>query len=239
MNIERIDLNLLQTFHAVHGARNVSRAAEQLGVSQPTVSHGLRRLRLLYDDPLFVRTQAGMVPTAKADRLAKAVEHALHILDVAIDEAGHFDPAQSGRTFRLHMSDIGETVFLPPLMDALARRAPAVRLDVFQLDDKDIQPALETGRIDLALGYLPVLGDAVQRQFLLHEKYVVVIRAGHPLARGRPTACDPEAARLRAGALALGDNAVRCRTSASKATSGWRFPISWCCRASWPRPTWR
>jgi DNA-binding transcriptional LysR family regulator len=188
MNMERIDLNLLQTFHAVHGARNVSRAAERLGVSQPTVSHGLRRLRLLYNDPLFVRTQAGMMPTAKADRLAKAVEHALHILHVAIDEAGRYDPATSGRTFRLHMTDIGETVFLPQLMDALARRAPGVRLDVFQLDDKDIQPALETGRIDLALGYLPVLGNSVQRQFLLHEKYVVVTRAGHPLARGKPSA---------------------------------------------------
>jgi DNA-binding transcriptional LysR family regulator len=187
MNNEPPDLNLLQTFHAVHAAGNVSRAAERLGVSQPTVSHGLRRLRLLYKDPLFVRAQGGMVPTAKADRLAKAVEHALHILDVAIDEAEHYDPARSERTFRLHMSDIGETVFLPPLVQALATRAPGVRLDVHQLDDKDILPALETGRIDLALGYIPILANAVEKQFLLHEKYVVVMRAGHPLARTNPS----------------------------------------------------
>lgn len=187
MNTEHLDLNLLQTFHAVHRARNVSRAAERLGVSQPTVSHGLRRLRLLYRDPLFVRAQGGMVPTAKADRLAKAVEHALHILDVAIDEAEHYEPARSERTFHLHMTDIGESVFLPPLMHALATQAPGVRLDIYQLDDRDILPALESGRVDLALGYIPVLANAAERQFLLHERYVVVLRAGHPLASEQPT----------------------------------------------------
>jgi DNA-binding transcriptional LysR family regulator len=158
-NIRTVDLNLLRTFHAVHATRNVSRAADRLGLSQPTVSHALRRLRELYKDPLFVRTQGGMAPTAKADSLAKAVQHALHILDVAIDETEHYDPARSERTFRLYMTDIGETVFLPPLTRALAKIAPRIRLDIFQLDEKDIRPALETGRIDLAIGYLPVLAD--------------------------------------------------------------------------------
>jgi len=188
MNISDLDLNLLQTFHAVHTTGNVSRAAERLGLSQPTVSHALRRLREVYEDPLFVRSQGGMAPTAKADRLAKAVQHALHILDVAMHETDHYDPARSERTFRLYMTDIGETVFLPPLMRALATLAPGVRLDIFQLEEKDIRPALETGRIDLAIGYLPVLGAAVEKQFLLREKYVVLMRAGHPLARTKPGA---------------------------------------------------
>jgi DNA-binding transcriptional LysR family regulator len=187
MHMDRLDLNLLQTFHAVHGARNVSRAAERLGVSQPTVSHSLSRLRALYGDPLFVRAQGGMAPTAKADRLAKAVEHALHILDLAIHEGERYDPARSERVFRLHMSDIGEVVFLPPLMRALASRAPGVRLDVYQLEDKDILSALESGRVDLALGYVPVLAGAAEKRFLLHERYVVVMRAGHPMARRRPS----------------------------------------------------
>jgi DNA-binding transcriptional LysR family regulator len=188
MNTASLDLQLLHTFHAVHTARNVSRAAERLGVSQPTVSHALRRLRLLYKDPLFVRTQGGMVPTAKADRLAKAVQHALHILDVAIHEGEHYDPARSERTFRLHMTDIGETVFLPPLMRAFAALAPSVRLEIVQLDEQNILPALESGRIDLAMGYLPVLSNAVEKRFLLREKYVVLMRADHPLAHRRPGA---------------------------------------------------
>src|SRR6266545_580043 len=152
MNIAKIDLNLLQTFDAIYAEASVSRAADRLGVSQPTVSHALARLRTLYGDPLFVRRASGVTPTAKADRLADAVRQALHILDVAIHEADRYDPAASERTFRLHMTDIGEAIFLPRLMAALARRAPRVRVEARQLDDGDILPALESARIDLALG---------------------------------------------------------------------------------------
>jgi DNA-binding transcriptional LysR family regulator len=181
VNIKDADLNLLQTFHAVHAAGSVSGAAERLGVSQPTVSHALRRLRAAYSDPLFVRVHGGMRPTAKADRLAVAVEQALSTLETALRETERYDPARSDRTFRLHMTDIGETIFLPPLLGELAKLAPRVRLEAFQLDNAAILPALESGRIDLALGYIP--GLDVERQFLLHERYVVLMRAGHPLAR--------------------------------------------------------
>jgi len=185
MNIVDADLDLLKTFHAVHACGSVSRAAERLGVSQPTVSHALRRLRAAYKDPLFVRARGGMVPTARAERLAAAVEHALATLESALRETERYDPIRSERTFRLHMSDIGETIFLPPLVAALAGRAPRARLEAFQLDDADILPALEGGRIDLALGYIPSLD--VERRFLLHERYVVLLRGGHPLARRAPT----------------------------------------------------
>jgi len=181
-----VDLNLLQTFHAVHVTGNVSRAAERLGVSQPTVSHALQRLRRIHGDPLFVRTQSGMAPTAKAQRLAKAVEQALTLLDVALRETETYEPAESDRTFRLHITDIGETIFLPPVLRMLATDAPGVRIAAFQLDDRDILPALESGRIDLALGYIPSLTGA-QRQCLWSEQYVLVMRAGHPMARRSPT----------------------------------------------------
>jgi DNA-binding transcriptional LysR family regulator len=188
MNIAELDLNLLQTFQALHATGNVSRAAERLGLSQPSVSHALRKLRETYGDPLFVRSGGGMAPTAKADRLAKAVHHALRILDVAIHETEQYEPANSERVFRLHMSDAAETVFLPALMGELAKRAPDVRLDISQLDEKEIRSALETGRLDLAIGSFPGLGAAFDRQFLLRDKYVVLMRAGHPLAKSRQTA---------------------------------------------------
>jgi DNA-binding transcriptional LysR family regulator len=164
----------------------VSRAAERLGVSQPTVSHALQRLRALYGDPLFIRTQGGMAPTAKAQRLATAVDHALTTIDVAIRETETYEPARSDRVFRLHLTDIGETIFLPPLLQSMARDAPRVRLEAFQLDDRDILPALESGRIDVALGYIPALTGA-KRRFLLSERYVVVMRAAHPVARRKPS----------------------------------------------------
>ncbi|HMA31412.1 MAG TPA: LysR family transcriptional regulator [Casimicrobiaceae bacterium] len=186
MNIARLDLNLLQTFHTVHATGNVTRAAERLGVSQPTVSHALRRLRAELRDPLFVRTHRGMTTTPKGGRLAAAVEQALGTLEAALHEEDAYVPARSTRTFRLHMSDIGETIFLPPLMAQLARVSPGVRLEAFQLDDDAILPAMESGRIDLAIGYIPALTD-VERRFLLHEQYVVAMRGDHPLARERPT----------------------------------------------------
>jgi DNA-binding transcriptional LysR family regulator len=186
MNTADVDLNLLHAFQAVHAAGSVTRAAERLGVSQPTVSHALKRLRRLYRDPLFVRTQGGMAPTAKADRLAEAVRQALHVLDVAIQEGVRYDPAASDRTFRLHMSDIGETVFLPRLLHVLAKQAPNIRLETYQFDDKDIGPALESGRIDLAVGYIPALSE-VEQTPLLSEHYVVLMRSGHPLASRAPT----------------------------------------------------
>jgi DNA-binding transcriptional LysR family regulator len=185
MHTKPVDLNLLQTFHAVHATGNVSRAAERLGVSQPTVSHALQRLRRIHGDPLIIRTRGRRTPTAKAQRLAKAVEQALTTLDVALREEETYDPARSDRTFRLHLTDIGETIFLPPLIRLLAREAPHVRLAAFQLDDGEILSALESGRIDLALGYIAAL-TGTQQRILWTENYVLVMRAGHPLAKRKP-----------------------------------------------------
>ena len=186
IDIAGLDLNLLRAFEAVHATGNVTRAAERLGVSQPTVSHALARLRLALHDPLFVRSQRGMTVTPKGQRLAAAVDQALRTLDAALREEDAYDPLRSERTFRLHMSDIGETIFLPSLMARIAEIAAGVRLEAFQHDDEDILPALESGRIDLAIGYIPALTD-VERHILLHERYVVVMRADHPLAHAQPT----------------------------------------------------
>ena len=84
-----------------------------------------------------MRTQGGMAPTAKAQRLAKAVDLALTTIDVAIRETDTYEPARSDRAFRLHMSDIGETIFLPPLLQSTRARRAGVRLEAFQLDDDD------------------------------------------------------------------------------------------------------
>lgn len=186
--MENLDLNLMRVFHAVYSAGNVSRAAETLGLSQPAVSHALTKLRLRFRDPLFVRKPGGVAPTAVADRLAHAVQEALHTLDAAVRENEQFDPARSSRTFRLHMSDLGEVVFLPRLMQALHAAAPHVRLEVMQLGAKEIQPALDSGAIDLAFGYLVEVTET-KRSRLLHETaYVVLVRAGHPLSGRKASA---------------------------------------------------
>jgi DNA-binding transcriptional LysR family regulator len=181
VHISELDLNLLRIFEAVHSHRNVSRAAEGLGLSQPAVSHGLTRLRLLLNDPLFVRTGSGMRPTPRADQLAHGVQQALHTLEQALLESEVFDPQRSLKTFRLHMSDIGEGVFLPGLMHAVRIRAPSLRIETHQLAHAQIEQALESGKIDLAIGYLPGV-DGTEQQPLLDERYVTLLRADHPLA---------------------------------------------------------
>jgi DNA-binding transcriptional LysR family regulator len=182
MHINQIDLNLLRLFDAVYRAGSVSRAAEQLGLTQPAASQGLSRLRALIHDPLFVRATGGVRATPKADRLAEPVRHALVTLEQALAESAGFDPAVSKRTFRIHMSDIGEGRFLPELMVALRKQAPGVRIETLPLPRGEIMQALDSGRIDLAFGFLPMVKDT-QQVHLLKDRYVVLLRKGHPFAR--------------------------------------------------------
>ena len=186
MNINDLDLNLLRIFDAIHRQRSVSRAAEALGLSQPAVSQGLTRLRLALKDALFVRAGRGVEPTAAAESLAQAVQPALLLVSEALHGAERFDPLQAQRTFRLHMSDLGESEFLPGLMHEVRRRAPRVRIETRQLDYAQVEDALDTGQIDLAFGYLPGV-EKTQQQRLFSERYVVIGRADHPLLSERPS----------------------------------------------------
>lgn len=181
MHVGELDLNLLHVFAAVHATRSVSRAAERLNLSQPAVSHALARLRAALHDPLFTRAGGGVRPTPRAERLAVQVGAALQLLDGALAEADRFEAAQSQRRFVVHMSDIGADEFLPLLMADLGRRAPGVRVQALQLAPEAIGPALEQGRLDLAFGYLPAL-RGTESAPLLQERYVVLLRRGHPLA---------------------------------------------------------
>ena len=184
MQLKDIDLNLLRLFDAVYRLRSVSRAAESLELTQPAASHGLSRLRLLIGDPLFVRAPGGVKPTPRADRLAQAVRIALGTLEEALNESAEFDPQRSRKTFRIHMSDIGEGRFLPELMVMLREQAPGVRVETMPLPRDEITEALDSGRIDFAFGFLPTVKET-QRVQLLKDRYIVLLRAGHPFTRLR------------------------------------------------------
>lgn len=186
MHIHEIDLNLLRLFDAVYRTRNVSRAADLLEITQPAASQGLARLRALIHDPLFMRAAGGVQPTPRAQRLAQPVRQALSTLEQALGEAAGFDPRSSGRVFQLHMSDIGEGRFLPELMVALSEQAPGVRVETRPLPREQITEALDSGRIDFAVGFLPMVKDT-QRTQLLKDRYVLLLRKGHPFTRRRTT----------------------------------------------------
>lgn len=184
MHIKDVDLNLLRLFDAVYRCASVSRAAEQLDLTQPAASQGLTRLRALLHDPLFVRAGGGVRATPKAHRLASAVRSALATLEAALNESAEFDPRQSHKLFRIHMSDIGEARFLPELVHTLREQAPGVRLETAPLPPAEIASALDSGRIDFAFGFLPTVQDT-QRQHLLDDRYIVLLRAGHPFVQAQ------------------------------------------------------
>lgn len=175
-----LDLNLLLLFQRLHETRSVSRAAEGLGLTQPAASNALARLRRALGDPLFVPTPAGMLPTPRAQQLAVPVGEALALLHGALAPRQRFAPAATAREFRLGMSDIGEIYFLPRLMERLAAEAPGVTLSTVRDTAVDLKPALVQGQIDLAIGLLPQLRGGFHQRELFAQRYVCLLRRGHP-----------------------------------------------------------
>jgi DNA-binding transcriptional LysR family regulator len=183
MQLNEIDLNLLVTFDALLRERRVSRVAESIGLSQPAVSNALARLRRLLDDPLFVRTPAGMEPTPRARQLAAPVAEALATLHGALNQRSEFGPQASARLFRIGMSDIGEIYFLPRLMNAIAAVAPGVTVSTVRSAAVDLKHELESGHVDLAIGLLPALKGGFHQRRLFGQRYVCLFRRGHGLDR--------------------------------------------------------
>lgn len=175
-----LDLNLLRAYEAMLLHRNVTAAAAHVGLTQSAMSNALGRLRQYFDDPLFVKTRAGMVPTPYALELARPLKQALALVRSSTQKRKGFDPSQSRRVFRFYMSDVGEMVFLPALMKRLVRIGENVRVETEQLPSNEVAQRLATGEIDFAAGFFPGLGKSVERAALFPEHYVCMVRRDHP-----------------------------------------------------------
>ncbi|WP_416139311.1 LysR family transcriptional regulator [Halomonas sp. HK25] len=137
--LSEIDINLLVLFDLLYQEQNTQRVALRLGITQPAVSHALKRLRRMLDDELFERTSRGLMPTPLATRLHPPVAQALAQLQQALNRPDDFDPTTSERLFSLAMTDIGEIVFLPRLLEHLAREAPGIRLSTVRSHHEDLK----------------------------------------------------------------------------------------------------
>jgi DNA-binding transcriptional LysR family regulator len=177
-----VDLNLLVALDALLEERNVTRAAQRLGLTQSAMSHVLRRLRALFDDPLFVRTPRGMLPTPRAQQLATPVRQILTDIDKTIHNKLQFDPMVEQRTFTIVMSDYVEFVLLPPLLAHLSKSASGINISV-RVAIQDVERALEDGRVDLVIGRFDQEMRSVYRQRLFEEEFVCVVRASHPVVK--------------------------------------------------------
>jgi len=187
MELQDLDLNLLVVFNQLLAERRVSKVAENLGLTQPAVSNSLARMRKLLGDELFLRTPAGMVPTPFAEQLAESVTSALGMIHGALNQRSSFDPSTATRSFTVGMTDIGEIVFLPELIDVLQRQAPGVTFSTVRNTAVNLKDDMEAGRVDLAIGLLPQLKGGFFQRLLFRQRYVCLFRQGHKLDKKRIT----------------------------------------------------
>jgi DNA-binding transcriptional LysR family regulator len=186
MDLKDIDLNLLVIFQQLLQERRVSAVAANLGLSQPTISNALNRLRQQLNDELFLRTSTGMEPTAYAMQLAEPIGYALSAIHETLNQRTRFDPSNSQRKFIVGMNDIGEIYFLPKLMEILSEIAPGISISTIRTTGSNLAEDMEAGRIDIAIGWLPHLKSGFFQRRLFVQEYVCMYRRGHTLDRDTP-----------------------------------------------------
>ncbi|WP_276595247.1 LysR family transcriptional regulator [Roseateles albus] len=189
VNFRNLDLNLLKVFDAVMAERSLTRAAARLSMTQPAVSHALKRLREAMGEDLFVRQAFGMKPTSRAEGMWPEVQLILQRLQ-ALFSPGEFQPETEAYTFRIAMADATAALLLPPLIAQLEEARAVANVHVLPLSTRDPRGLLDQGEADFAVGYFPGAvaalraqgGQSVIRQYRLYDsEYVCVMRRGHPL----------------------------------------------------------
>jgi DNA-binding transcriptional LysR family regulator len=179
------DLNLLVHFDALMTCRAVSRAAEQVGVSQPAMSAALSRLRRLFNDPLLVREGTQWQPTPHATALHLEFQPLLARWQRATGPRQDFEPAMTARTFSLYATDYMQFTLLPRVLPALARDAPHVHLRVMPARLLHGMSMLDTNHVELLAGYFPDPVQNLRARFLYEEPAVCIVRDQHPCLRRR------------------------------------------------------
>jgi DNA-binding transcriptional LysR family regulator len=186
MDLHGIDLNLLVAFDALMCERNVTRAGVRIGRTQPAMSAALARLRLLLKDELFVRGAAGLQPTPRALELAAPLGEALASIQRTLDFTRDFDPSRSSVRFTLGLSDHPAFVMLPALQKRLAQLAPGITLRIKSFTAReDAVSLLDAGEVDAAVGVPGGATPRIPTMPLFEERFVCVMRKGHPLAKKR------------------------------------------------------
>lgn len=181
-DIRALDIDHLVVLDALLEERNVTRAARRLALTQPAVSGMLRRLRELFDDPLFTRTQRGVLPTPRALALAGPVKQILADVEALVSPL-RFDPARTRSAFTIAATDYAQHVFLAPLMETLRQQAPGLRLAIVPLDSKNLSEQLARGALDFALTVPEWAPAELYARELFRERYMCAVRKDHPRLR--------------------------------------------------------
>jgi len=181
MRLDKVDLNLFVAFDAIYKTRSLTRAAEMLHVTQPAMSNTLRRLRETFNDQLFVRTPAGMLPTPVADNVIGRARQALQLLGSSLNEHDRFEPVSTDKTFHIAMGDLAEALFLPGLLQKCGNLAPGISIRSFTIPRQKVAMELASNGADLAIEPTLLADSQLQSTSLISDDYVCVLREGHPL----------------------------------------------------------
>jgi DNA-binding transcriptional LysR family regulator len=183
MKLKNLDLNLFVTFEAVYTHRNLTQAANVLNVTQPAVSNALARLRVRFEDPLFVLAGRKMNPTPMARKLIVPVRQALRLLQAGIEEEDSFDPNSSEKIVRIGIGDIGETILLPKLVERLHLYAPLMKVQAFHVPRRSIAKKLSLGELDFAVDIPLPPNPELQNHLLMSDEQICAVGLSHPLAK--------------------------------------------------------
>jgi DNA-binding transcriptional LysR family regulator len=181
MNLASFDLNLLVAFDALMDERNVTRAGQKIGLSQPAMSAVLKRLRTVTQDDLFERSGDGMRPTARAVELAEPIRQALQQIQATLDP-GPFDPTLAKRTFRIATNDLGAALILPPLCEKLKSWSDGINFEFLYVEGDRAIELLQSGNADVAMGPYNNKYDQLHSALLYEAPFACALRNDHPLA---------------------------------------------------------
>ena len=181
MNLKETDLNLFIAFDVIYTEKNLTKAGQVLGITQPAVSNALSRLRELFGDDLFIRTSKGMIPTPVANQIIKDVRSALSLIQNTISETENFNPSITEMTFKISIGDSSEYRLLPLLIKELAEVSPKIKVETYLTPRKDAPRELASGTIDFSIDP-PVHSDPhLRHEKIYEEDYVMIVRKDHPI----------------------------------------------------------
>lgn len=181
MRLRDADLNLLVAFDALMRECHVTRAANLLDISQSSMSLALAKLRVLFHDPLLIKSGNALIPTVRARELIPQVEQVLRNVDMLIHEQAPFDPAHANQVITMIVVDYIDFVVMPTLMAALEREAPDVSLRLINPNPRRLGEIMSRGDIDLALSYFPTPPENIRTRPLFTDRLVGIARTGHPM----------------------------------------------------------
>ena len=180
MQAGRIDLNLLNYLDVLLRERNVTRAASHLGLSQPAMSNGLRRLRLMFDDPLLIRTSEGMTPTERANELQPVIRDVLSKIDKAVQPQTAFDATTAERVFRIMASDYAESTIFPRILQRLREQAPGISLDIMTPSDVSFLD-VEQGKVDMVINRFESIPQSFHQMDIWKDGFACLFSTESPI----------------------------------------------------------